>query len=451
MKLVLLFAIAFVCAVAHANRETVVIREAKPRWISRDVVQVLDFDRRQPPVVTFAETTKIKSCTFDGSPCPPDLKMSLLPEKGRPRPRSFALKWTDDQGAHDVSVRILQRIPADFKVEGESVLAEHLYLAYTNVLLALSPKGEVDFYRELPFTVIDFKPNVVGGKTFYSYGEVLQYNDLLNTQGKHWVLDDRFSLHESIDEVFDDHEFVFMGKGHYLYTSYEAITRPDGKCQLVQAAVERKNGKTNYRVDNVELARRGLLPPFMLPTEKMGLVGGSQFEGRECEQSGHLNAITIIDPNRWLLSFGDSTVIMWLKKEKRPEWVFGGVASQFPLSEAQKPSFFHTPRWFPKESRLILFDNGISAKKSRILDYVLDVKRKKVIEMKETSLGDTFALAAGSVERNGDVLSIGTGRWTKGDWDFIEMKEGKPTMRIRICPECKAGEVYRIYRGSFPR
>lgn len=433
----------------RADERNLVVRNADVQWEAKAIVRVLAFDRRRPPLLTFVDAKTVKDCKLNGIPCRMPLAESLLPLKGEFKPRFFNLTWTDDDGAQDVSIKILDRIPRGFRIEGRSAIAKHVFFGVNALLFGISPEGGIDYYREIGLPVIDFRPVTVGKKTYFSYGQMNRFNPGINSEGMHWILDENFQLFDVKAEISDNHEFLFLGKGHYVYTSYEGVAREGERCRLVQAAVEHRKGRDVHVVDSEELALKGILPPYGANPKRFGAKSEVQYAGKDCLQNGHLNAIQILDGDRWLVSFGDYTTFLWNKKERRAEWVLDGPGDQFGLTPEQRTSLHHTPFWFEKEGRLVLFDNGQEKQRSRILEYHLDTKKKKVTAFKEYDLGG-FAGSAGNVEVDGDVFSVGMGHWETGGWDFVELKAGKPTFKIRVCPECPKGEIYRVYRGSFP-
>ncbi len=425
-----------------------VIENADSRWENKTILRVIDFNRNRPPVLTFDDSKSVKSCKLDSAPCPKNHRMELLPFPGRPRGRIFTLTWIDGDGEHEASVKLLDRIPSDFSIEGRSVLKKNVFLAVGTLLLSLSPEGEIDFYRESSFPTVDFRPVKVGGKRFYSFGQIRQVNEAVNSEGMHWVLDQDFELFDVQSRISDNHEFLFLGPKHFVFTHYEDSAKEGEPCVLRQSVIESKNGRDVYVLDSDELVKLGILPAYGVPPVRKSIRTKIRYHGRECLQNDHLNAVEIVDRNRWLVSFGESTVFMWLKKERRAEWVFGGVGDQFKLTAEQKTALHHTPHWFEKEKRLILFDNGLENKRSRVVEYFLDFKSGKVRAMKQHDLGGAFSTSAGSVEVDGDVLSVGFGNRENSKNDFVELSSGTQTMAIRVCSNCDKLWIYRFYRGD---
>ncbi|MES2962700.1 MAG: arylsulfotransferase family protein [Bdellovibrionota bacterium] len=417
------------------------ISNADHRWRNSSFVVIKSFDRRKPPLVSFPNPKKVFTCRFDGKTCPKDLKFTLLPHDGLPRLRTFFIHWRDEAGPHELGIRFLTRLGEGLSAKGQSNSDKHIFFANNGSIGAIDPKGELVFIREFDIGVVDFRPQIVKGKTFYTYGLIRDFNTNVNSMASHVVLDETMQIVETHHRIVDSHEFLFLGRKHYLFTNYEAAKRDgDGKCLLKQYLIEEKDGKDVYVVSTDDLISAEALPDY-----------GSTvaFNGKNCIQNGHLNGVEVIDANRWLISFGDGPIIMWLKKERRAEWVLGGEKDQFGLRPDQRTALHHTPRWSESEKSILVFDNGNVEKRSRLIKYVLDLKQKSLREFKTIDFGDGFAWAGGNVETDGKTISIGTGFWDKPNDDFVELVDGKKTMSIRLCISCVAGRNYRVYRGPF--
>ena len=105
----------------------------------------------------------------------------------------------------------------------------------------------------------------------------------------------------------------------------------------------------------------------------------------------------------------------------------------------------HTPVFDNEKQTLTAFDNAVLNKKSRVIEFSLDLKNKKIKKFDIIHDEGQFSAIMGSVEKHGDIYSIGFGSRDIGKYDFIEQTKNKRNMSISFSQ--KASATYRIYRG----
>lgn len=334
----------------------------------------------------------------------------------------------------------------DLQIRGKSSLNQAILATPGGQLIKISPTGEMIFFRRSPTgNLNDFKPHNVHGRIFYSYLNNTITTPGVTSEGTRTILDENFSNIESTDFLTDIHEFEYLGPSHYLYSSYEIVDLPDGTCFLDQRAVERKNSREVRSFSVHDFIEAG----FKIQEESITV-----FHGRSCKTVSHLNAIQIISENSWLLSLGSGVVLMYNHATQKPEWILGGFQDQFNIIKKVNMDYIHTPRWHLSENRLIIYDNNYQTKRSRILDFRLDLASRKVIHLKEIPLGNIYSVHSGGVEANlplshlSDLIySVGTGMPEKDDWNFIEHNGKNQTLAIRFGKSKKATYSYRTYRS----
>jgi hypothetical protein len=431
------------------SNETVSISQVNAQFITKDnenTFRLFEFNSKRKPRLT-SKDTQIKCRLDSGRPWLP-LPMEIPFPGTRKAPFEHKINCRgSDQRAF--LVRILFDLADgfdDLQIRGKSSLNQAILATPGGQLIKISPTGEMIFFRRSPTgNFNDFKPHKVHGRIFYSYLNNTITTPGVTSEGTRTILDENFSNIESTNFLTDIHEFDYLGSNHYLYSSYEAIDLPDGTCFLNQRAVERKNDKEIRSFSVRDFVEAG----FRIQDESI-----TAFHGRACKTVSHLNAIQIISENYWLMSLGEGVVLMFNHVTRKPEWILGGFQDQFDIIKKVKMNYIHTPRWQASDSRLIVYDNNYETKRSRILDFKLDIANRKVIHLKEIPLGNIYSVHSGGVEanfplaRSSDLIySVGTGMPEKDDWNFIEHNGKNQTLAIRFGKSKISTYSYRTYRS----
>ena len=165
----------------------------------------------------------------------------------------------------------------------------------------------------------------------------------------------------------------------------------------------------------------------------------------------HMNSFQKIDEERLIIGMGFNGVVCLNMKERKIEWILGGMHDQFGLTMKQHPHFHHTPRFDPRDNTLTIFLNvstsGHMKNSARIQRYKIDPIKKKLISLEVLRDKGEQAATLGSVQVIENTVSIGFGNRSKGDYDFLELYQGKEVAWLRFKqPELKA---YRIYRRAW--
>ncbi len=432
--------LAFASPALAQVSEFIVENVESSNWykISPNEISIREYRASSPPRIRFSQSESVSKCVLYNVSCdskePITLKIPVTPIK----PRLLTLKYRRSGRERQIRIRILDSVSNDFTIKGRSVLNKSILVAPWRYLMSISPRGELIYYNASFDKVVDFKQHLIDGKIFYSYMRTLFINPSVNSEGERIVIDEKFRVVEKFLDPSDVHEFVYLGKGHIIRSYYGQTKTAAGECYIDQAFEEVKQKKLVEKFSVADFFKIGYVPD---PPDKVS------YQGKICISDEHLNAIQIIDPERWLISLGRSTVIMWNKSLKKAEWILGGPNDQFRLQKHQQANLLHTPVWTPQQSRLVLLDNNHTSTKTRILDYQLNIDKKSVISFKEIELGNGFSKFGGSLQVDNDnVFSVGTGMREKNRWDFIELQKDKQTMSIRFGKDNEF-TGYRVYRG----
>ncbi len=305
-------------------------------------------------------------------------------------------------------------------------------------LLILSPVGELVFQRKLENKCSDFRPHDLEGKRYYSYQLVESTEPSVGHFGPRIILDSEFKPIQTVAPYFDSHEFILLGKDHWLGIEIELSRMASGLPYFNKRVRERKNGKIIF-----DWGVSDYLKQFGSEATANSYV--ATYHGEIVAELLHINSVQSIGESGYVVSLGMNGVVYVNKETRKVDWVLGGFNDQFSLKREEYPVFQHTAWLDPENNRLSLFANWGSglAKVTRVLSYDLDLIKKKVKKFTEIRAKGESSLILGSVQLSGGVytISFGTKDWAKHD--IIEMDGDKDTLSISF-PRDR--NVYRVYR-----
>lgn len=301
-------------------------------------------------------------------------------------------------------------------------------------LFIFSPKGNLKFFRKLPYVAIDFKPHVLGDKLFYTYLKSSAFYPFVTLEGKRILFDQNMSFVKEFPELLDLHDFKLLGKDWYMAISYGISKNSLGKKFIQQSIIEVKNGKKIYEWSLDDFTKWNPFPNWKL---------NSFFREQYAIHQFHLNHFQILG-NSLLISLGFESVIMINKEKKTVDWVLGGGSDQFGAIGDLGTSLHHTPNLDLKTSTLTLFDNGIDKKSSRVLEYKLDLKNKKIKKFSIIHTPSVYAVMMGSVNREGEIYTVGFGTRDVGKVDIAEIQNNKMNMSFYF--NYPTSGIYQVYR-----
>lgn len=302
-------------------------------------------------------------------------------------------------------------------------------------LFVISPTGKLKFFQNLPFTAVDFRPHRIGNKLFFSYLKATAIYPLVTIEGHRHLFSDQMQFIHSFPELLDFHDFQLIDTNHFIGITYEVKKNVFDRKYIEQKIIEIKNRKKVFEWSVDEFAK---LNPF--PNWKMK----STYQNQNVVHQYHLNHIQNLG-DQLLISLGFECVILLNKKTKKITWVFGGGSDQFGLSEEISTSLHHTPILDLKNSTLTLFDNGVNKRSSRVLQYKLDLEKKKIIQFKQVGIPYSFSAMMGSVEELNQNYTIGFGTRDFGTIDILEIENNKTKMSLSF--DSPDSGTYKIYRS----
>ncbi len=410
-------------------------------------IEILEFNRKSPPVIVLKEGTKLLACHSRSKKC-------LLPLTLDMKDPAAELTIEENHSRKKISVSILPSNFPHIRQKGNSALKLPLIFSVTSPsdwknypgchLFVLSSSGEIDFYRNLPDQCIDFRPHDIEGKRFYSYSQLGEFINHVGNIGTRVILDENFHEIKRVNNT-DHHEFHLLGSDHWISMEYRLGRLSGGKSFLDKRIVERKADKIIFdwgvsdymKQSGSELALKATL---------------TEFRNEVVAEIFHFNRIQLIGEKGFVLGLGNDGIAYLDKESKKIIWTLGGIYDDFNLSIGEQPLFNHAAQFFPDTGKLYLFSNHHFAKvgsvDARILSYDLDVERKKLLKFTVLRNKKEMSLLMGSLELTGDILSVGFGTKEVSSSDFIEMKEnGDELWTIGFD---RGWAVYRFYRSPWP-
>ncbi|MGE3609712.1 MAG: arylsulfotransferase family protein [Bacteriovoracaceae bacterium] len=303
-------------------------------------------------------------------------------------------------------------------------------------LFIFSPEGKLKYFRYLPFIAIDFRPHVLGKRIYFSYLKSSAYYPFVTIEGKRELFDERMVFIKEFPELLDFHDFHLFDKDWYMGMTYTISQNKLGRKYLQQSIVEIKNGKKVFEWTIDDYMKLNPFPDWKLY---------SLFRGQTVVQQFHLNHIQVLG-EYLLVSLGFESIVMLHKKTKKISWVLGGGSDQFGAVGELGTTLHHTPNLDLKTSVLTVFDNGMNKQLSRIIQYGLDLKNKKIKKFSLMNIPSVYASMMGSVNQQNNIYTIGFGTRDKGEVDILEVENNKPNISFYF-KYPKSG-IYQVYRAT---
>ena len=317
-------------------------------------------------------------------------------------------------------------------------------------------KGNLIFKKAMDRAVFDFRQWHIGNKIFYSYitndSETFHYSGVCVADGHVVILD---SAMNSIREVhlvphddvngghkndIDFHDFIMLSENHFIIMlNYEkkvsnipaglnpARNVKVGAC-IIQELVD---GNVVWQWDATHY------PELYVNSTALNNFSTDTATQDYCQ----LNSMTI-DPHdsNLILSFRElNQVVKINRKNGEIIWRLGGKNSDFPLTPDQVFLKQHSVTLANNNECLLMLDNGDFDTRvySRVLEFRLDEKNKKVISCSAYNIPHMFSLVYGNVLKMGDNYLIGGGLAKymllvdpKNDKYLMEIRENFPSYRI---------------------
>ena len=441
----------FAVTTALATPEGIVLTDGLAQQLPDGTWMLGEYRAQHPGRVSLAKGARLVSCRWQGKVC--GRQPWILALKGKipqeQRQRKLVVVYTVAGKKHRFELDALTANFPEIDVVGKSLLNRPLVFSVSVNgkqqkgchLFVVSARGQLEFYRQLDISCLDFQPHPTKDGLFYSYQEIREAIPMVAFLGPRVVLDAQFRVAKRIEGNSDGSVFILLAADHWIGLELEQGTLASGMPYFNKRLRERKNGAVVYDWGTSDyFLDRG----SEAATEAVIIND----KGRAVAQVLHINALQVVNDNEWLVSFGNSVGLLD-KKSRRLRWNIGGISDQFGLSMPQTPSFLNTPFFDVATSELYIFANRgltIGAPPSvRILRYGLDVPNRRVKEFVVLRDEKEMTFLMGSLQVHEGVLSIGFGSKERAAFDFIEVSGGRTAWRLKLRrPEHVA---YRFYRG----
>lgn len=296
---------------------------------------------------------------------------------------------------------------------------------------------------------MDFKPHVLpDGEVRYSYflSEEGWANEVA-VLGSVVVLDERFrELRRLQLQPFrgagvrpaENHDFVLLSDDHYLLTSCQESSW--GSAQVMASVIQEvQDGRAVFEwrsTDHERLYRDSL--------------EGNSFSPGEVSDYAHLSSLAV-DPVDGHLLVGMRNLDAVLKVHRRSGeilWTLGGRSDDFGLSPDQRPSRLHHATRTP-EGRILLFDNGNSSGRSRLVEFTLDEPGRRLVSFREVFGRTPASTFLGSAQYLGPGLYLAGWGGVEGDGlnlpDVSLIRDGEEIWTLDFLAPSTFS--YRAFRG----
>ncbi|HVK60457.1 MAG TPA: aryl-sulfate sulfotransferase [Bdellovibrionales bacterium] len=366
-------------------------------------------------------------------------------------PQPFVISRKEGTKTKNVRVNLFKPVFPAYRTQGESVLKSSIVASVFDVngtnafcqLMKWAPNGDLEFYRYTDGSCSDFRPHLVNGKKYYTYGKLLPKPVRGTMAASIVVLDENFDFVREIPGEFDQHDFLLLGDDHFV--SIESALRRTSQGLLFSDRIvrEHKAGKIEFEWSISDYMKHVKVPQ----TAGAYIVEDGSDAVAELV---HLNSVQML-PNEVIIGLGDSGVVSVNRKTRAINWILGGFHDEFGLTFQQHPYFVHSSKFDPSTNRLLIFQNrtlgsALSFTPSRVTAYEIDPKKKALKSFKVIRAGKEITPFLGSVQESApDVYSIGFGKNMTPDAEhFVEFANGRDTMSLRFLTPNSV--TYRFYR-----
>ncbi|HMI61562.1 MAG TPA: aryl-sulfate sulfotransferase [Puia sp.] len=302
------------------------------------------------------------------------------------------------------------------------------FVDYPGLLLVMDQDGNVLKKKTTDEMASCFERWTINGQTRYSYflNDISVYRapGTDNFAGSAVIADSNLQEIKRIHFVpagtgpfnpgqdLDLHDFILLSDDHYIAMTYypkhvsniPAYLGPSPNAVVQVPLIEEvNNGSVIWQWD----------PSSDTSFYANSVEGNNYADSTAAQDYMHMNAMYIDSAdNNIVCSFRNQNQILKINRSTGAIlWRLGGKNSDFPLYSDQVFLRQHDPSLTDNNQTLLIFDNGEATLRpeSRILEFKLDEKNKKVISFKSFTIPEPFTYFMGSVQKNGDEYFIGGG------------------------------------------
>lgn len=300
----------------------------------------------------------------------------------------------------------------EYNVEGQSEYEGDYYMSTysfkyntNHFIFKLDKTGKMKYYKKTNKIAFDFKKETTeNGDIRYMYLEAVDDNfaglksllpcDLV-------IMDENYNEIERINYLLEDgttiplenHTYLYLGETHYILTTYKAtekdviIDSEIKKVYLMESYIQEiMDGKIIWEFSTIKY------PEFYKYSSLEDLGYGNQYQDYV-----HINSMEIdkTDGNLLCSYRNIDAVIKIDRKTGELIWILGGIGDQFGLTAEQKFSKQHSVISVDNNT-IMIYDNGNSNNRSRVLKIKINEEDKTVEEYEEYDTG-VYAYMMGSV------------------------------------------------------
>lgn len=292
--------------------------------------------------------------------------------------------------------------------------------------------GNIIVEKKFESAIFDFRQWRIDGKTYYTYfydDTAGYHNPKMKRKiltGPYVVLDSALNEIRKVNVVpegdikasqkqnLDGHDIIMLAENHFIvYCNYEkevsnipaSLNPPPHKKIYAATIQEIKDGKVVWTWDASKY------PEFYLNSVDQDSIA---FSDSLPSNYLHMNSI-VLDPNDSNLVVSLRCVNQIIKINRKTSdimWRLGGKNSDFPILDHQRFMGQHFVKFLDDKKTIMLFDNGNKDVRpyTRILEFRLDEKNKKVTHFSAYKVPERFTPYKGSVQKvNGNLFITGGG------------------------------------------
>lgn len=296
---------------------------------------------------------------------------------------------------------------------------------FSNLIIISAATGQAVIKKKISGIVGDFRQWRIDGSICYSYSvydPAVFLTNYSNGSVAHIVILD--SALNEVEQVhllpgkdvvidkhqgLDHHDFIMMSYHHFItmaayartVSNIPAALHPSPKARVAVPVIQEvRNDSVIWQWD------AAAFPEFYALSEK----GNNFSDSVNVQDYMHINGMAI-DPkdSNLVVSFHNTDQIIKIDRHTGDIlWRLGGKNSDFALTPGQVFLRQHDPSFTDSGNTLLLLDNGDSTvrRSSRVLEFRLDERQKKVTGFKALDIPAPFAMNKGNVQIAGDDYLI---------------------------------------------
>ena len=271
--------------------------------------------------------------------------------------------------------------------EGDYYMSTYSFDYNTNhFIFKLDEAGKIKYYKKTNKVAFDFrKETTENGDTRYMYLEAVDDNfegltSLLPSDLV--IMDENYNEIERINYLLENgesiplenHAYLYLGENHYILTAYKAVAK--------ETTIESETKKVYVMDSYIQEIKDGKIIWEFNTTKYPELYKYSSLDDLDYEKPYqdyvHINSMEIdkTDGNLLCSYRNIDAVIKIDRKSGELIWILGGKGDEFGLTDKQKFSKQHSAISIGNNT-IMVYDNGNSNKKSRVLKIKIDERIKQ--------------------------------------------------------------------------